>query len=1509
MRRLIPTLLIAITVIFSLALLIVDPTAAQEPAPPPKGSDYSPPTPSPSNQSAAPPASIAQIPLALRAKINPQLLKRLLTEPDAPLIVYLTTKTDLKNVVTGLKAQGQNDKLTKRQGIINALQQTASKSQGGVIQLLTDSAKAGGLDGQSATTTDINSFWIVNAVAARASLNTVLALAARSDVEFIQLDKTIAISRPSQPGGLDFSTGKDGRSPLAPCASSAPYFCVANDFYPTPALQATSWGINRIRADFVHNALQIDGSGIVVANIDTGVDWQHQALQHKYRGFTGAGHLPQHQGNWHDATDDGATYPVDGRGHGTHTMGTMVGDGLGVAPGARWIAVKAFNSEGLAQTSWLHDAFQWLLAPAGDPALAPDIVNNSWGNPVGGNSEFEADIQALLNAGIFPVFSAGNNGPDASTVGSPGSLDVAFSVGAVTPNDETALFSSRGPSPWGRTKPEVSAPGVDITSTFPGGSYIDFNGTSMAAPHVAGLAALLLQAEPSLGGDLAGITYAITSTATPLGEGYPNNDYGWGLIDAYNAVMSVTSAGTLQGAVTKAGSGASLNQALIQITPRGGGPTIATYSDAAGVYQQGLAAGRYDVTTSAFGYQSVTNLGLDVITSTVTLQDFALPLAPKGTLQGVVRDSNTGLPLEATITVDGTPASTTSTPTDGRYSLTLPVGNYNITVVAPNHRIGKAANITINDGGIVVQDFLLAQAPTILLVDSGWWSQDSELAFYQQALAGNLYNYSIWQVTRPITMPDSIPSASTLANFDIVIWSSPYDAPGFVGADEALVEYLEGGGKLFLSGQDVAFFDGGGSVFSIASYFKDYLKARYVTDDAELEEIRGLSDGPLAGLTLTIAAGDGADNQFASDIIAINDRDFAGPLTVYGQDGNFPGNDLAGLHVGVCVPYRAMYLSFGFEAINNPTDRQQVMQRALDWLVASPTLHKVELTPETETRIGNFNTVVDHQIRVRNTGLQDDAYNLSVNSNWPLKPAPPSTLSIPSCETQVITVGVQINTNAWHTSDTLTLEAQSLNQPAIRDVATRTTKSPAPILLVDDDRFISFASEFQEALAANNFASDFIQIPKSWQGEMPPSPPLEILNMYPVVVWYTAYDWFQPLVASEEEKLSAYLEGGGRLFFSSQDYIYNLPEKTPEIFAQTYLGVQSHIEDFRSATTTGRKGNLIGNHFGPYDLEFPLSYQNNTDLLTPTTTAEVITLGDEGQANGVMNSGDGAGRGPWRTVFLAFGPELLQDGGHAKMMQRAVGWLSWLGTSKVEPHVSTALDGETITYTVSLTNDGWSDISTAYFTATIPAELTLNAVDPQLTLSNGSLVWNGPLAKDQNVSFVFSGTIADPLPLGTALHQTNWLYYPEHDLLFDRVATVYVNFPDFQGSALTVTPAQDALPGETLTYTIVLKNSGLVDDPQVTAANVLPHMLILDSVDTPSGGSVLSDGRQAITWTTPLAVNETATLTYRAVISYRTSTPIDNMVLVTDNITDPVRLRARTTFKVYPLYFPIIYKN
>jgi uncharacterized repeat protein (TIGR01451 family) len=1422
-------------------------------------------------------------------KIEPPLLKALLTNPGGSVqfIVYLKEQTDVVAAAAGAATrsglQAESIELTRRRAVIEALQQTAQRTQGGVLQAL-QAHSPDGLRGQSLIASEIKPLWIVNAVAAEGPLDTVLALAGRPDVAIVRLDQRLKLSKPIRTVTYSPNTSNPAKPDRQPVGSE--------------------WGVAQIRADLVRSALGIDGTGVVVASIDTGVDWLHPAVQAQYRGYTGPGKPATHPGNWYDTTGLGASYPVDTDGHGTHTMGTLVGnEGLGVAPGARWIAVRAFDSSGSALNSWLHEAFQWVLAPNGDPALAPDVVNNSWGSDVGASEEFRRDVQALLNAGIFPVFSAGNKGPETGSIGSPASLDIALAVGATDSNDDVANFSSRGPSPWGQIKPDVSAPGKDVRSALPGGAYGVFSGTSMAAPHVTGLAALLLQADPALKADPAAIAATLKSTAAPLGSPIPNNNSGAGRIDAYSAVVSAAAVGRLQGVIS--GGGAPLAGAFIQITPRAGGATVTTVTGTGGAYEQGLTAGTYDITVSAFGYEPRTEFSVAITFNTVTTLNINLTPKPVGTLTGRVTNGS-GQPLIASVTLDGTPIQITTQP-DGRYHLILPEGRYAVTARATKHRLGKASNLNILDGATATLDFQLEAAPSILLVDSGRWYQASQVHYYQQALDDARYPHDLWQITLTETGVFT-PAATVLLNYDLVIWSAPGDSPGYVGVDDALQQYLDAGGKLLLSGQDVAYFDGGGYIFN-TKYLRHYLKSQFVRDNAGTEAVNALPDTPLAGLSFSLAGGDGADNQVSPDVIEINNSDFAGPLLTY------DGGDLAGAYVGLCLPYRSIFLPFGFESINDRATRQIVLERALAWLVAPPAPVGVELSPQLETRIGNFGATVSHTVRLRNIGTSADQFSLDVTNgapyNWPIS-GWPAQLALQACEAREIRLDVALPlARTWHISDTFNLTAGSANDPAVIATVTRTTKTPAPILLVDDDRWYSFAAEYRTALASNGLAYDYWQVPKSWQGLVPPSPPLATLQMYPLLVWYTAYDWYQPLTPPEEDRLAAYLEGGGRLLLSSQDFIYKHLEDHDHHytgFPQDYLGILAHTEDYSSTVIIGEPGNLAGAGLGPYPLTFPPGYRNFTDGLEPTANAQVASRGEEGQANGLTHAGVGRSGEAWHTHFMAYGLELLEPDDRIEHLRQSVGWLSWLGRSTVTPSRTATSDGETLTFTATLVNNGWYDLSGAVFTATFPAELTPLSASPGLSLANGEFVWRGSLAKNETKVMTYSAQLANALPVGTLVRQVNRVAYAEHGLAFERTNRIRVNFPNLSASTFSVEPAAGVEAGDILSYTLTLLNDGLVDNPVVTATNELPHMLEFVEIDPPSQGNLVTNERRLL-WTGALAKNESATLTYRAVISYQTSRPIENLFYLSDNYNDPLLLKTRTDFRKWPYYLPVIFRD
>jgi subtilisin family serine protease len=396
------------------------------------------------------------------------------------------------------------------------------------------------------------SLLVVNAIRAEGTLDIIKAIAQRPDVARLLTDHMVTFSRPVDMGNDE-----------------------------TTSRSTVTWGIDMINADDVWS-MGYTGQGVIVAGEDTGYEWSHPALKSKYRGYDAILDTADHNYNWHDAIHNpdpnnpdtlnpcgyNSTEPCDDYGHGTHTMGTMIGsDGdnqIGVAPDAQWCACR--NMERGVGTPFTYiECFEWFLAPTDlnnenpDPTKAPHVINNSWSCPPSEGCDsinFEIMNIAINNlraAGIVVVVSAGNEGSGCSSISSPASIyEGSFSIGATRSNDTIAGFSSRGPvtsDHSNRLKPNVSAPGVGVLSSTPGGNYDFSSGTSMAGPHVAGVVALMISANPDLAGEVEIIEHIIESTAVPKttdqqcgdvpGESIPNNTYGFGRIDALAAVEAV----------------------------------------------------------------------------------------------------------------------------------------------------------------------------------------------------------------------------------------------------------------------------------------------------------------------------------------------------------------------------------------------------------------------------------------------------------------------------------------------------------------------------------------------------------------------------------------------------------------------------------------------------------------------------------------------------------------------------------------------------------------------------------------------------------------------------------------------------------------------------------------------------------------------------------------------------------------------------------------------------------
>lgn len=371
---------------------------------------------------------------------------------------------------------------------------------------------------------DLQTYWIFNGFYIKATKEVIEYLGTRNDVEYLIDNQEVRLSRVTVTQSQEDITENKG----------------------------IEWNILRVKADSCWME-GYDGTGVIVGHIDTGIDPSHPALQNKWL-----------EPYWYDAIG-GRTSPYDDQGHGTHTMGTILGgDGfgpftedIGVAPGAKCVVVKAFNSWGSSNLNALHASFQKIAEWKGN-GVNIGLCSNSWGNSDAASTEFWQDVLNWRNLNIIPVFAIGNSGPNPNTTSTPGNYPNVIAVGATDNNDNIASFSSRGPapnqSPWNNTqywprsdwnfiKPNISAPGSNIRSARNGGGYVSQQGTSMACPHVAGAVAILLQKNPNL--TFEEVYDALLNSARQPSQGgpYPNNNYGWGILDVYGALKLVSGGG------------------------------------------------------------------------------------------------------------------------------------------------------------------------------------------------------------------------------------------------------------------------------------------------------------------------------------------------------------------------------------------------------------------------------------------------------------------------------------------------------------------------------------------------------------------------------------------------------------------------------------------------------------------------------------------------------------------------------------------------------------------------------------------------------------------------------------------------------------------------------------------------------------------------------------------------------------------------------------------------------
>lgn len=444
-------------------------------------------------------------------------------------LVVLTEQADLSG------ADQFATKAERAQYVYNTLREVAERTQAPMRKMLRERG------------IPFKAYYTVNMIHVRGDLNTLYEVAGRDDVLRIEANPKV-------------------KSPV-PAANSTLRPALGLAMTTTSAGTGPEWNVQRVNAPQAW-ALGYKGQGIVVAGADTGVQWDHPSLKSHYRGWNGSS--VNHAYNWHDATSTHSATPVDPQFHGTFTMSEMVGDDgvgnqVGVAPGAKWIACRNMDKNGVGSPATYIECFDWLLAPypvghpeLANPAMAPDVVNNSWACPPSEGcspTTLLTAVNALKAAGIFTVAAAGNSGSTCSTVNQPPAIYAgAVSVGSTNSLNYISTFSSRGPvtvDGSNRLKPEIVAPGENIRGAIPYNNMYQgyWSGTSMAAPHIAGAVAILWQAKPAkYNGNIAATQAVLQQTATQLtstqncgsynGKSIPNAVFGWGMLNILKAVQA-----------------------------------------------------------------------------------------------------------------------------------------------------------------------------------------------------------------------------------------------------------------------------------------------------------------------------------------------------------------------------------------------------------------------------------------------------------------------------------------------------------------------------------------------------------------------------------------------------------------------------------------------------------------------------------------------------------------------------------------------------------------------------------------------------------------------------------------------------------------------------------------------------------------------------------------------------------------------------------------------------------
>lgn len=1291
--------------------------------------------------------------------------------------------------------------------------------------------------------------WSVEGIAATVSGATLDALARRPDVRAIIADGKLRLDPP------------DAMRPGSGAAS---------------AEEAMQWDLRQIKVDMARRLLGVDGRGVTVAVVDSGVDYHHPLLRASYRGTQPDGSV-RHARNWwcNRGLDSfcglGDTYPVDSVGHGSHVLGTIVAPaGIGVAPGARWIAARACQADG-CPLSWMVAALEWIVDLGED---RPDIVNLSLGTAVPLEiSLYQQAVNRIVEAGVFVVAAMGNN---RDSLLAPATFTATLGVGAVTADGAVWNRSARGISTWQETKPDLVAPGVGITSTLPGGGLGRLSGTSMASPHVAGVAALVLQASPGL--KPAALKEVLRRTATPLGAAVPGRDSGWGLVNAYAAVASVSDVGQLRGQVRRAADGEPIVWARVTVASPIGDPMASTaVSPIDGSFALDLHPGDYIVVAEAFGYRSRTRRDLRIRSGETVRLDLDLEFdEPMGVLEGRILDAASGAPLDGIIRLADVPFSLESSATFG-FSHRLPERSYDLRVERFGYRV-LTDTVKVSSVAPTSRTYRLQRAPRILLVDGDAWIYSGAVDLYRAALDHLGYLYDVHSVTDDFIgpgKPGGPPTVATMARYDLVIWASPLSSPNKVMGAYELGAYLAGGGRLVVSGQDLLCQDSGREVPGkpcnengpILPYVRDQLLVRLVADTATgASRLDGEPGGPLDGMHFALNDAGGLQNQSSPDALELRDTARGRLILRYG------GGQGAAALVDTCTGYRAAVLGFGLEGIGDRGARALLLERVIEALMAPPRSLGLQAAVDQDRLIRTAGDNADYRLNVFNTGAAAAAFTVSLGAgSWPaeLRQADFSALSdgklqLAACQSAVLGLRVRIPSDSAHGSSSRSTVLIQRSDGSTAQSLMIETRTPAPLLVVDGDYGTDSEGRYLQTLDALGLPYDRLEL--GLLQLRPSLPPTRTLRSYPMVLWFTGYSGLkmERHFGPEIQRLMAdYLDAGGRLLLSSEDYLYHwaaTPYRDGRFFHRERLGVEAYEESAGQA----HQGPLSGAPGSIYrDLPVgcrlaarPLAEDFSDRLIPreiPLAHAALLNhVGDPVALQYEQSTG-------YKTVFLAFDAATLDPICAERVIGGALDWFNpWTGSALEQVDAAgrvlppgTYRAGDLVRLRLRLSHAGPAAEAPVAVRWTLPDGSRLEAspsLPPGWSQSGAELRWSGTLPRFQELAVRLNLRLDPDLP--RALEQASRAAIVSDNQTLLRSTAWRVNAPDLRTSSKSVPDDQRMVrPGQVVKFIINLANTGTEASGRFALTDTLPAGLaLLPERILADGGTVRLDGANRFIW-------------------------------------------------------------